>query len=87
MAGKMVEKIKSNQAWTCIILFFRLLIPLVLLVCGVIIFVAQISVLNLILGLPLIVVGVVLVIYTYDEIVRIRIGDIPPRDIDEEQEY
>ncbi len=78
---------RSNQTWASIILFFRLLIPIILLVCGVIIFVAQISVLNLILGLPLIVVGVVLVIYTYDEIVRIRIGDIPPRDIDEEQEY
>lgn len=83
----MEEEGKSRQAWTCIILFFRLLIPIILLVCGVIIFVAQISAWNLILGLPLIVVGVVLVIYTYDEIVKIRIGDLPPRDIDEEQEY
>ncbi len=83
----MVKKIKNSQVWLSIILFFRLLIPIVLLVCGVIIFVAQISALNLLLGLPLIVIGAVLVIYSYDEIVRIRIGDIPPGDIDEEQEY
>lgn len=83
----MEKKIKNNQIWTRIILFFRLLIPIILLVCGVIIFVARISIWNLILGLPLIVIGAILVIYTYDEIVRIRIGDIPPRDIDEEQEY
>lgn len=83
----MVKKTKSDQHWVCIALFFRLLIPIVLLVSGVVLFVSNVSVWGLILGLPLIVIGAVLVIYTYDEIASIKVGSLPPKDIDEEVDY
>ncbi len=83
----MARKTKREQHWVSIILFFRLLIPIVLLISGVVLFVSRVSAWGVILGLPLIVIGAVTVIYTYDEIISIGIGGFPPKDIDEEVDY
>ena len=83
----MARKTKTEQLWVCILLFFRLLIPIVLLISGIALFVSQVPAWGVVLGLPLIIIGAVLVIYTYDEVASIRIGSLPPKDIDEEVDY
>ena len=79
--------VRVDNHLTCIILFFKLLIPIVLLISGVALFVSEVSFLGILLGLPLIIIGSVLVIYTYDEICGMWIGDSDLKDKDEQINY
>jgi len=83
----MEKREEKNRAWNCILLLFRLMTPIIILICGVTIFISQVSGWNLILGLPLTISGVILTIYTYDEILQAKFGNYPDRSKDEEQNY
>ncbi len=54
-------------------LIFRGLIPIVLVVGGIVLMTLRLSVWGLVLGIPMIIIGVVFLIYTYDAVVSERI--------------
>lgn len=60
-------------------LVFRGLIPIVLLAGGLFLLDLRIFGWSLFFGLPTTVAGVALLIFTYDEVMGKRIGEIPPR--------
>ncbi len=51
-------------------LFFRAVIPLAMLVFGVILMISRLSGWNLIIGTPIVVLGTVFLIYTYNEVIN-----------------
>ena len=67
-------------------LIFRCLIPLVILVSGVVVFSVRLSVWSALLGIPMVIIGMVLAIYTYDEVVRDKL-DVPPFSDTEQENY
>lgn len=54
-------------------LIFRGIIPIVLFVGGIVLFVTRTSPWGVVLGLPAIVIGMVMVIYTYDEVISKKV--------------
>jgi hypothetical protein len=60
-------------------LIFRGIIPIVFLGAGVAILALRIQGWSLLLGIPVTIFGVVFLIYTYDEVVRDVVGQIPDK--------
>ena len=54
-------------------LIFRGVIPIVFFVGGVFLFITRVSPWGVILGLPTIVIGMVMMIYTYDEVISKKV--------------
>jgi hypothetical protein len=84
-----VDSAKGNETPTELVikLIFRGLIPIVLLVCGVVLFVSRAAIWNVILGLPLIVFGVTTLIYTYDEVISKKVDASQPKFVIFESKY
>ncbi len=78
-----IEK-KHHHLEEAIQLIFRGLIPLALLAGGLVLLDLRIFAWSLIFGLPTTVVGVALLIFTYDDVMGKKIGKIPPRFADPE---
>lgn len=66
-------------------LVFRGVIPLVFLIAGVAVLMLRIPGWSLLLGIPITIFGTVFLIYTYDEVVRRRVGPLPPNEEKEEE--
>lgn len=62
-------------------LFFRVLIPIVLLVGGLALLALRIAGWSIIFGLPMVTFGVVFLIYTYDELVSNVVRPIPEKTV------
>lgn len=60
-------------------LFLRGLLPVVLLVSGVVLLVLEIPGWSIIFGFPMIIIGVVFLIYTYDYVIRRRVLPVPTK--------
>ena len=57
-------------------LIFRGLIPMTALISGVVLFVSEVSGWGVILGIPMIVIGMVMLIFTYDEAIGKKIDEM-----------
>jgi len=60
-----------------IILIFKGLIPIVILASGITLLALRITGWSLLLGLPITIIGVVFLIYIYDDIASKQIGTVP----------
>lgn len=70
-----MEKLRSLHHNPNLVLLINVIIPLSLLIGGLVLLFAKIPGWGVILGLPMIVIGVIFLIYTYDEVSRIRSED------------
>lgn len=61
---------QQNHKVSILKIIFSNIIPIILLISGIIIFTGQIPGWSLIIGLPMIVFGVVFMIYSYDELAK-----------------
>ena len=63
----------KKTAEAIIKLLFRGIIPLASLISGVVLFVSEVSGWGLILGIPMIIIGMIMLIYTYDEAIQKKV--------------
>lgn len=78
-------KIIDSEGQGKIKLLYKGLIPVLLVVAGVVILVLGIEGWSVLLGIPITVIGVIMMIYTYDEMVQKRVKPFPEKfdDMDE----
>jgi hypothetical protein len=62
-------------------LIYKGLLPIVLVAGGLVLLALRLSGWSLIFGLPMMVIGVVFIIYTYDELVREKVRPIPKKEV------
>jgi len=72
-----INKSKSDANTNTIRLIYKGLIPIVLVLGGIAILALRIQGWSLFLGLPMVVIGVIIMIYTYDEIAQKHIDPFP----------
>lgn len=86
--GKEPSEVEEDTPTESVIkLIFRGLIPIILLAGGLFLLDLPISVWSVILGLPVTVIGVALLIFTYDEVVSKKIIPSQPRFVVFESKY
>ena len=68
--------LNTNQGEEVIKLVFRGLLPIFLMIGGMLLLFLRISGWSIILGLPMLIMGTVFLIYTYDEVVQRRVEPI-----------
>lgn len=66
---------KYHHAESIIKLILKTVVPIFILSGGIALLTLRISGWSIIFGLPMVVIGVVFLIYTYDEVVSSKLGD------------
>ena len=80
------KRVSFDHAEYLIILLIKILGPVIILVTGLVLLALRLSGWSVVLGLPLVVIGSVLLIYAYDEIVSRKNKHIHSNECNEEPE-
>lgn len=67
---------KQHHSERMIKLILKAVVPMLILGAGLILLVMRLPGWGIILGLPMVIIGVVFLIYTYDEVVSSKFGDV-----------